>query len=466
MFLAYQNVLVNKRGPNGWRHDGHWNAHQLLETLLCIPELRDECDVLSEKFAIIIHPEAHVAASVDNGPPLECSFTFADLCCGTGIASWVLEEMEGHCVIACDVDKNCHHTYIANFPAHITVFPTACKMIDVKPARDCDLIVCGFPCQPYSSSNSSESKGLESDNGQVFFELLHKIEQLCPRVILLENVPPLLKSKDWIEIMKPALESCCREVVGSKKKICGYRVITMRLNAQQCGVPQDRNRVFIVAIRESAFSKGPMTALEKRLRTLESRKLEHQTIDDILNDGEAHGVPLSQPQINAMNMWDRLLQWAKDNDVDIPKASVIKALDENDEFLSEWKDELQDWIDEFIILGESLLDDGSKVFAKLNWVGATDVSSVWDLSWAQNGGRYIKPIRLGVATTVTTSWTLWHGPSKKFLSVSEARLFQTFPDEFSFGDLSDGIVCHQIGNAIPYRMLKMVCEAVVPILSE
>jgi len=111
----------------------------------------------------------------------------------------------------------------------------------------------GFPCQPFSIAG--HKRGFEDDRGNVFWDIIRLARDLQPKVIFLENVRNL-KSHDsgnTFETIKAALEGKRSKPGSPSIKLSGkntYRVETRILNSVNFGVPQNRERIYIIAIRK------------------------------------------------------------------------------------------------------------------------------------------------------------------------------------------------------------------------
>lgn len=113
--------------------------------------------------------------------------------------------------------------------------------VPVEDIPDCDIITAGFPCQPFS--NAGNRKGVYDSRGELYLECLRIIEFKKPKVVLFENVKGLLSSKHQsgkrlIDVIKEDLEKL------------GYNVNYKVVNASDYGVPQNRERMILVAFRE------------------------------------------------------------------------------------------------------------------------------------------------------------------------------------------------------------------------
>ena len=111
----------------------------------------------------------------------------------------------------------------------------------VEDIPECDIITAGFPCQPFS--NAGNRRGVYDERGELYLECLRIVESKHPRAVLFENVKGLLSSKHQsgkklIDVIKSDLENL------------GYRVNYKVVNASDYGVPQNRERMILVGLRE------------------------------------------------------------------------------------------------------------------------------------------------------------------------------------------------------------------------
>ena len=133
------------------------------------------------------------------------SFQFIDLFAGIGGFHKALETLDGKCVLACEIDKQCQEIYSANFPGtpikgDITLLnPNAGDEQTFKePVPDHNVLCAGFPCQPFSKAGNR--LGLEDTRGTLFYHIAKIIERKRPEYLILENVPNLIghnEGKTW-----------------------------------------------------------------------------------------------------------------------------------------------------------------------------------------------------------------------------------------------------------------------------
>ncbi len=197
------------------------------------------------------------------------NLNFIDLFAGIGGIRLGFEGLFGKCVFSSEWDKYAQITYEANFghkPAgDIT-------QIDEKDIPNFDILLAGFPCQPFSIAGYR--KGFEDTRGTLFFHIARIINYHKPKIVFLENVKGL-KTHNKGQTYK-VIEHTLNEL--------GYNVYTKVLNAKDYGVPQNRERIYIIGFRENvdfAFPKA-LNIRPKVGNIIEQCVLEKYTISDKL----------------------------------------------------------------------------------------------------------------------------------------------------------------------------------------
>lgn len=197
-------------------------------------------------------------------------FRFIDLFAGIGGIRIPFDEIGGQCVFTSEWDKFSQKTYSANFGEIPEGDITRISPNDV-PAFD--LLLAGFPCQPFS--HAGLKKGFEDTRGTLFFNIAEIIKYHQPKAVFLENVKGLLghdKGRTFATIKKVLEEEL------------GYHVFYEVHNAKDFGVPQNRQRIFIVALKDEydfKFAKPPKVSV-KLGDILEKKVDEKYTISDKL----------------------------------------------------------------------------------------------------------------------------------------------------------------------------------------
>lgn len=195
-------------------------------------------------------------------------FKFIDLFAGIGGIRIPFEELGGRCVFSSEWDKFSQQTYEANFKE----IPNGdITKIDAKDIPKHDLLVGGFPCQAFSQAGLK--KGFNDTRGTMFFEIARILDHHKPKAILLENVKGL-RGHDSGKTFKTII-SILNEL--------GYQTIeTTVLNAKNFGLPQNRERIFIVAYRNFFNFQFPAPPLiETKVGDILDRKVpDKYTISD------------------------------------------------------------------------------------------------------------------------------------------------------------------------------------------
>lgn len=186
---------------------------------------------------------------------------FIDLFCGIGGFRLGAEQamasrgLAGRCVFSSDIDPEVQRVYEANFGECPEGDITKIDALDIP---DHDLLLAGFPCQPFSIMG--DSKGFSDTRGTLFFDIARILEAKRPECFVLENVKQLV-GHDRGRTFSRILETLDK---------LGYVHTHRVLNALDFGVPQKRERVIIVGFRAPRsfawpLSPVPMTPLSEIL---------------------------------------------------------------------------------------------------------------------------------------------------------------------------------------------------------
>jgi DNA (cytosine-5)-methyltransferase 1 len=179
------------------------------------------------------------------------NYTFIDLFAGIGGTRIAFEKAGGRCVFSSEWDKYAQLTYAANFGEipHGDI-----RQISGAEIPDHDILVGGFPCQPFSISGVSKKNALDRPHGfkdptqgTLFFELKRIINSKQPRAFLLENVKNLVSHDRG---------NTFRTIINTLESELGYTVYTKILDSVKY-VPQHRERIYIVGFRDPVEFKFP-----------------------------------------------------------------------------------------------------------------------------------------------------------------------------------------------------------------
>jgi DNA (cytosine-5)-methyltransferase 1 len=200
-------------------------------------------------------PPAYVADAIrqrllplGEAPTEPGTFRFIDLFAGIGGLRIPFEQLGGRCVFTSEWDAYAQKTYAANFhdgPGH--VFAGDITQVHENDVPDHDVLLAGFPCQPFSIAGVSKKNALgrphgfaDKTQGTLFFDVARIIAAKQPKAFLLENVKNLV-SHDKGRTFSTIIDVLRDEL--------GYTVHTKVINGKHF-VPQHRERIIIVGFRE------------------------------------------------------------------------------------------------------------------------------------------------------------------------------------------------------------------------
>jgi DNA (cytosine-5)-methyltransferase 1 len=195
-------------------------------------------------------------------------FTFVDLFAGIGGFRIALKKLGGKCLGFSEIDSQAVKVYRHNFINYLT--HDEIELGDITQIQNLpqniDIIVGGVPCQPWSVAG--QLKGFEDPRGRLWFDVIRLVKQSQPKSFIFENVKGLAFPKN-----KPNLD-----LIISYLEDAGYQVKWQVLNAYDFGLPQNRDRVFLVGIRNDLIDSqtyqfpSPLNRHPKVLDILEELK--------------------------------------------------------------------------------------------------------------------------------------------------------------------------------------------------
>ena len=341
-----------------------------------------------------------------------------------------MNKLGGICVFASENDKFAARAYEVLYG-----FKPAGDItkIDAKDIPDHDLLTAGFPCQAFSVAG--KRKGFEDTRGTLFFEIARIAKEKRPKALLLENVKGLVNHDKGrtLDIMISVLNEI------------GYVIDFEVLNSKYFGVPQNRERIFIVAIREDLIEAEPFN----------EDSLKGNTI-----------VPKRKRQIN---------EWAKTFNFDWP---------EQREVTTRLRDILESDVDEKYYLDE---EKTAKLVTQLEEQKAVmggghrepkvaeEVRPVLTpdrLNKRQNGRRFKEDGEEMFTLTAQDRHGVVIGKKGKYrirkLTPRECWRLQGFPDEahdaVKAAGISDSQRYKQAGNAVTVNVIEAIGERLIPLI--
>lgn len=207
---------------------------------------------------------------------------FIDLFAGLGGFHLALRRLGHRCVFACEIDETLRRVYENNFG----IAPQGDILkVQADKVPHHDILCAGFPCQPFSKAGSQS--GLQDPKwGGLFYEILRIIQHHKPRYLLLENVANFERhdnGRTW-----EAVEGLLRGE--------GYDLTRRILSPHHFGIPQIRERIYIVGRRDTlnGFEWPPLPS-------------EQTTVQSILDPDPPDGRRISQQVKSCIEVWQEFL---------------------------------------------------------------------------------------------------------------------------------------------------------------
>ena len=393
-------------------------------------------------------------------------FRFADLFSGIGGFHAVLSAMGGDCVYAVEIDQQASQVYELNWgidPFGDITLDANDELMKVPPH---DVLVAGFPCQPFSKSGAQ--RGMDETRGTLYWNILKIIQAHHPQVILLENVRNLAGPRHMHEW----------QVIIETLRSEGYRVSDTPaifsphlLPPDRGGRPQVRERVFIAAtyvgqeasssdlVADLPFLNRPVSGWEPHTWHLEG---------DLPLDPDHHaaGCELTTSERLWIDAWDEFVrimweeregrrlpgfplwadEWVFSADLEIPSGTPKWKADylrKNAEFYTAHRRTIDRWTKKWGIYSDKFPPSRRK----LEWQ-AQDTPRLWEtvMHFRPSGIRAKAPTYLPALVAITQTSIV--GPRERRLSPREAARLQGLPEWFSFGDQSASATYKQLGNGV------------------
>jgi DNA (cytosine-5)-methyltransferase 1 len=168
------------------------------------------------------------------------NYTYIDLFAGIGGFHLALTSLGAKCVFASEWDKYAAETYQQNFK--VKPYGDITRISEEEIPKH-DILCGGFPCQAFSVSG--KQKGFEDIRGTLFFEIARIVKHHSPKILFLENVKNLAKHDDGKTLTT---------IIKTLEEL-NYTVFTKIFNASNFGLPQNRERIYIVAFNNKIDSK-------------------------------------------------------------------------------------------------------------------------------------------------------------------------------------------------------------------
>jgi len=427
-------------------------APKIKNTLIVPAEVTDVTDVTNVTNVTHVTHVSSVAdtINVSTEPIIPTNLKFIDLFCGIGGFHQALVRLNGTCVFACDIDEQCRKTYEKNYNLKPEKDITG---VNISSIPDFDVLCAGFPCQSFS--NSGKKKGFDDKRGKLFESILDIALQKKPSFMFLENVKHI-KKIDNGKIFKHILD---------RINETGYYVTTTELSPHQLGVPQQRERVVFICIRNDLYKKE--IDLNFQIPTIPIN------LDAIFEKDttKTEKYKISKEEEEILTVWDKMIN--KFN-IDENLSPTILCNEFQKEYTEEQMKELPSWKQEYItknkpiyqkykIFWDSWLIDHKKIltkkeiYGKLEWQAGKkkENDSIFNhfIQLRQSGirvkkGKYFPTLVAIVQTPI-------YAKEKRYITPRECARLQSFPDSFILNE-NDKIAYKQFGNAVNVEVVHFV----------
>lgn len=375
-------------------------------------------------------------------------FNFIDLFSGIGGFHQAMTNLGGKCVLASEIDEYAISTYYENYKIDSARDIT---LIEGNEIPKYDVLCGGFPCQTFSKAGKRLGFSDET-KGTLFFEVIRIIRASKPKYIILENVRNLA-SHDHGNTMK---------VIKSALDELGYNIKVVMMSPHQLGVPQLRERVYILGIRKEAYS-GEMSfdipVKNKGDVDIYSAGIIDESASDKYN--------ISEHEIDVLNCWDEFHKGIKEKTLGFPIWMSEFGSTTDISELPKWKSDFckknrqlyqnnKKFIDKWLEKWDNL-KEFTPTERKFEWQAGETIDSIWEafIQFRPSGIRVKRPNVFPALVAIVQIPII--GKYKRRLTPREAARLQSFPDSF-IPNSNDHQAYKQFGNAVNVNCVEFLAK--------
>lgn len=398
---------------------------------------------------------------------------YLDLCSGIGGFHQAMDRLGCVCIGASEIDQTCIDTYHVNFPD--TPMLGDVRDFDPMELPEFQFVCAGFPCQPFSKAG--KRKGFRDEaRGQLFYTILDIIDAHDEvEFILFENVRNLADRKEYWSAIQDELAK--RHFTITTKPII--------LSPSDFGIPQIRERVFILGIRSDVKNHDllPYGQIIEEDLWLRKATCKPDAAFRILDETPDNPVCLSPDKEEALFAWDEFREHVGITTVGFPIWLSYFGLGiEFDrvffnqirlEEMPRWKqnyvrrnrhlyqmnrDYIDSWVRRFSML------DRTKLLQKFEWNCGEDVSDIRHglVQIRQSGIRVKRPDYFPSLVAMATTPLVWDESINHFreITIREAARLQSFDEGFIFTG-SNKQVYKELGNAVNVEIAYQLAQGLL-----
>ena len=383
-------------------------------------------------------------------------FKFLDLFSGIGGFHQAMKSFGGECVLSSEIDTYAIKTYEKNYNIKSS---GNIQKIDTDDIPEHDVLCAGFPCQTFSKAGKQEGFK-DKVKGTLFFEIVRILESRKPKYIILENVRNLIshnKGNTWA-VIKESLEKL------------GYNFKKVIMSPHQLGIPQLRERVFILGTRKDFYNK------ELSFKILDVSK---ESIDlyksEILDEKVPEKYNISSHEEKLLECWNEfyrgidlkvigfpvwMQEFGKESETnELPKWKKDFCL-KNRELYSRNKKFIDEWLKKW-----NNLEEFTDTEKKLEWQAGKDIETIWDglIQIRPSGVRVKRPTSFPALVAMVQIPII--GKYKRRLTPREASRLQSFPENFIINE-NDFQAYKQFGNSVNVKCVEFLAKQLFEQTSE
>lgn len=377
-------------------------------------------------------------------------FAFIDLFSGIGGFHQAMSNIGGKCVLASEIDQFAIESYKENYGIDSAHDVTEIKDDEI-PYHD--VLCAGFPCQAFSKAG--HQKGFADETkGTLFFQIERILKAKQPKFIILENVRNLVahdRGNTWRVIRRSLTD-------------LGY-VLTdspIIMSPHQLGVPQLRERVYILGVHHS---------LGVNHLNIEIPERDKSTLDiydaGIIEENPDPKYNISEEEERVLNCWDEFYHGIKEKVIGFPIWTFEFKQTYDTSAFPKWKAGFcrknrdlylnnKDFIDQWLEKWNNL-EDFTPTHRKFEWQAGTSISSLWEgfIQFRPSGIRVKRPDSFPALVAMVQIPII--GKYKRRLTPREAARLQSFPDTF-IPNANDHQAYKQFGNAVNVNCVEFLAR--------